>query len=75
MLQKYGIIQDGVMILSEDYLEGYKPVAFAEIPDTFDQETQAVFQAAPVDAGDHIEVGVEMRDLPPDTGGGELEGM
>ena len=57
------------MILSENYLEGYKPVTFAEIPDTFNQETQAVFQTAPIDMGDHIEAGVEIRDLPPDTGG------
>jgi hypothetical protein len=65
MLQKYGIIQDGILILSKDCQEGYKPVVFAEIPDNFDQQTQAVFQIEPVDKGDYIEVGVEIKELPP----------
>lgn len=47
-----------------------KPIIYAEIPE-FDQETQAVFQTEPVDMGDHIFIGVEVRDLPPDEGGGE----
>jgi hypothetical protein len=42
-----------------------KPVIYAEIPD-FNQETQAVFQTEPVDMGDHIFIGVEVRDFPPD---------
>lgn len=41
---------------------GFKPVQFAPIPE-FDQESQAVFQAAAVDAGDRIEVGVEVREV------------
>lgn len=41
-----------------------KPIIYAPIPD-FDQETQAVYQTEPVDRGDHIEIGVEVRDLPP----------
>lgn len=52
------------MTLSEGCLEGYKPVVFAEIP-TFDQQTQAVFQAEPIDQGDYISVGIEIRELPP----------
>jgi len=35
-------------------------VIFAEIPE-FDQETQAVYQIGPVDRGDDIYVGVEIR--------------
>lgn len=46
-----------------------KPIVYAEIPD-FNQETQAVFQTEPVDMGDHIFVGVEVRDLPPDENEG-----
>lgn len=42
-----------------------KPVIYAEIPE-FDQLTQAVFQTEPVDMGDHIFVGNEVRDLPPE---------
>jgi hypothetical protein len=44
-----------------------KPIIYAEIPE-FDQTTQAVFQANPVDMGDHIFVGVEIVDLPPQEG-------
>ncbi len=73
MLQKYGIIRDGTLILSDDYLEGHKPVAFAEIPSGFDQQTQAVFQTAAVDMGDHIFVGNEIRELPPSEEGNIFE--
>lgn len=50
-----------------------KPIIYAEIPD-FDQETQAVFQTEPVDMGDHIYFGVEVRGLPPDEDeGGDFD--
>lgn len=64
MLPKYGIIQDGNLILSENCLEGYKLVVYAEIPE-FNQGFQAVFQIAPADKGDYVEVGIEVRELPP----------
>ena len=51
-----------------------KPIIYAEIPQ-FNQETQAVFQKEPVDMGEYIEVGVEIRDLPPQEEGGMLGGM
>lgn len=51
-----------------------KPIIYAPIPD-FDQETQAVYQTEPVDRGDHIGIGVEVRDLPPQEGGEHIEGM
>ena len=50
-----------------------KQIVYAPIPD-FDQETQAVFQTEPVDRGEYIEFGVEVRDLPPQEGG-EIEVM
>ena len=40
-----------------------KPIIYAPIPE-FDQATQAIFQAEPVDMGDHIYVGVVVVDLP-----------
>lgn len=46
-----------------------KPVVYAPIPE-FDQCTQAVFQTAPIDVGDYIKVGVEIRDVAVDEGGG-----
>ena len=49
-----------------------KPVIYAEIPD-FDQQTQAVFQLEPVDMGDHIFVGNEIRELPPSEEGNMFE--
>ena len=39
-----------------------KPIIYAPIPE-FDQATQAVFQAEPVDMGDHIFVGVVVVDV------------
>ena len=40
-----------------------KPILYAPIPE-FDQATQAVFQAEPVDMGDHIFAGVVVVELP-----------
>jgi len=40
-----------------------KPVRFAELP-KFNQETQAVYQDAPVDKDDYIKCGVKVVDLP-----------
>ena len=51
-----------------------KPIIYAPIPQ-FNQETQAVFQKEPVDMGEYIEVGVEVRDLPPQEEGEIIEGM
>ena len=42
-----------------------KPILYAAIP-KFNQETQAVYQSDPVDKGDKIEIGVVVRDVPPD---------
>ena len=44
-----------------------KPIICAPIPE-FDQATQAVFQAEPVDMGDHIYVGVVVVDVEPVEG-------
>ncbi len=51
-----------------------KPIMYAPIPE-FDQETQYVVQTEPVDMGDYIEIGVEVRDLPPQEEGEMIEGM
>lgn len=48
-----------------------KPEIYAEIP-AFDQQTQAIYQIEPVDMGDYIFYGVEVRDVPPDEGMDEL---
>ena len=44
-----------------------KPIVYAEIPE-FDQAAQAIFQAEPVDMGDHIYVGVVVVDIEQDGG-------
>ena len=69
-MQKYGIIKDGTLLLVPEGTPNAKPVIFAEIPE-FDQETQAVYQIGPVDRGDDIYVGVEIRYVELDEG--ELE--
>lgn len=47
-----------------------KPVRYAEVPE-YDQEHQAVFEVAPVDKGDYIFVGVEVREVEQDDGHGQ----
>ncbi len=56
----HGIIRDGKLLLVPEGTPGSKPVIFAPIPE-FDQTTQAVYQIGPVDKGDDIYVGVEIR--------------
>jgi len=45
--------------------ETTKPTIHAPVPE-FNQQWQGVFQLAPVDAGDHMYVGNEVRDLDPE---------
>ena len=59
-MEKYGIITNKKLIVSDIQHDGYKPVAYADIPE-FDQCTQGVFQTEPVDKGEWIEMGVEVR--------------
>ena len=58
----YGIIQDGKLVVVPKHYPGAKPVVYEDVP-LFDQETQYVVQSPPVDLGDHIFMGVEVRDL------------
>ncbi|TCP32191.1 hypothetical protein EV207_101169 [Scopulibacillus darangshiensis] len=74
-MQSYGIIKNGDLLLSSRQLNGYKPVEYAEIPADFDQLTQYITQATPLDKGDVIFVGVEIHQLEITEGdefGGEL---
>lgn len=59
-MQKYGIITDGKLVISNVQLDGYKPVLYTEVPE-FDELTQYVCQGEIVDNGDVINVGVEIR--------------
>lgn len=59
-MQRYGIIRDGKLLLVPEGTPDAKPVIFGEIP-AFDQETEAVYQIGPIDRGDDIYVGVELR--------------
>lgn len=43
-----------------------KPIVYAPIPN-FNQETQAVYQAEPVDKGESIEMGIIVWDLYEET--------
>lgn len=45
-----------------------KPIVHAPVPE-FDQTTQMVRELPPVEHEDHIFVGVEIVDLPPEEGG------
>ncbi len=64
-MQKFGIIENGKLKLVRQGVPKSKPVVYAEIPE-YDQETQAVFELPPVDNGDHIFVGLEVREVPKD---------
>lgn len=41
---------------------GAKPVVYEDVP-VFDQETHYVMQQPPVDAGNHIYMGVEVHEM------------
>ena len=62
MRETYGIIQDGKLVVVPKHYPGAKPVVYEDVP-LFDQETQYVVQQAPVDAGTHIYMGVEVREM------------
>lgn len=61
-MQKYGILKNETLTIVPKGTPGAKPIEYAEIPE-FDQEFQAVFEKEPVDKGDHIFVGVEVREV------------
>ena len=65
----YGTIKDGKLLLVPAGTPDAKPVVWGEIPE-FDQTTQAVYQIGPVDRGDDIYVGVEIRYV--ELGEGEM---
>lgn len=66
MRETYGIIQDGKLVRVSKGYPGAKPVVYEDVP-LFDQETQYVVQCPPVDAGNHIFMGVEIREMEQDT--------
>lgn len=49
------------MIVGQGY-PGAKPVVYEDVP-LFDQTRYYVVQQAPADAGDHIFMGIEMREM------------
>ncbi len=62
MRETYGIIQNGQLVRVNPGYPGAKPVVYEAVP-LFDQETQYVVQSPPVDAGDYIYMGVEVREM------------
>jgi hypothetical protein len=66
-MQRYGTIKDGKLLLVPEGALDAKPVIFGEIPE-FDQQTQAVYQIGPIDRGDDIYMGVEVRLVELDEG-------
>ena len=64
-MQKYGIIENEKLKLVDRGVLNAKPVIYEKIP-TYNQESQAVFELQPEDRGDHIYVGLEVREVPQD---------
>lgn len=58
----YGIIHDQELLLVGPAFPGAQPVIYGEVPQ-FDQATHYAIQQPPVDMGDHIFLGVEVRPL------------
>lgn len=58
----YGIIRNDELVRVSKGCPGAKPVVYEDVP-LFDQETQYVVQCPPVDAGDYIYMGVEVREV------------
>lgn len=61
-MQNYGIIQQGKLVITSAEHPSAKPVVYEDVP-LFDQETQYVVQQDPVDAGSHIFMGCEVRQM------------
>ncbi len=61
-MQGYGIIQNGQLVRVNPGYPGAKPVVYEDVP-LFDQETEYVVQQDPVDAGNHIFMGCEVRQM------------
>ena len=59
----YGIIVDGKLKTADALFEGYKPFVYADIPE-FAEDKQYIVQANPLDRGEDIFVGIEIKDLP-----------
>ncbi len=66
-MHKYGILKNGNLQIVPSGTPGAKPIIHADVPE-FDQEQEAVFESAPVDRGDHIYIGVEIREVKQDEG-------
>ena len=60
----HGKITELGLLISAEPRDGYKLIIYEDIPE-FDQCTQGVRQAEPVDKGDYIFVDVDVYDLPP----------
>jgi len=58
----YGIIQDSKLVVVGKAYPDAKPVVYEDVP-LFDQTIHYVVQQAPVDVGDHIFMGIEMREM------------
>lgn len=58
----YGIIQGGELVVTGQSYPDAKPVVYEDVP-LFDQTKYYVVQAAPVDAGNHIYMGIEILEL------------
>lgn len=58
----HGIIQQGELIVVSKTHPNAKLVVYENVPE-FDQTTHYVVQRTPADAGDHIYMGVELREL------------
>ncbi|MBB6446443.1 hypothetical protein [Bacillus benzoevorans] len=61
-MPKYGIIQNGELVLSDVQSDGYKPIVYSDIPE-FDQVSQYIQQGNTTELNDHIEVGYEIKEL------------
>ena len=58
----HGIIQNGNLVIVGQGYPGAKPVVYEDVP-LFDQTTSYVVQQPPVDAGNHIFMGIEIREM------------
>lgn len=67
--QSYGLIEDGKLVIVDETQPGAKPVVYEDIPEGFDQMTSYIRQQAPVDAGSHIFMGIEMLEAEQPEGG------
>ena len=62
-MQRYGKIISGELLTRDHMSQGYKPLAYGEIPEDFYEETHFLIEKEPEEFEDYIFIGYEAEEL------------